>query len=156
GVRFVTDTLTPTSAGSPLFPDVLAAPPSAAGAKPDVVFADPAFSNPIVYQGEFSVEREVIHNFTLSAIYMVNRGQRMPVFLDTNLPAPTTNTYTICGTVLNGTATSCANPAGTITVPFFTGARPNTNFGFMTDVASVVNTWYHGLVLNAKHRFSHG
>lgn len=87
---------------------------------------------------------------------MMNCGQRMPVYLDTNLPAPVTNTYTICGTVLNGTASSCSNPAGTITVPFFTGPRANPNFGFMTDVASVVNTWYNGLVIQAVHRFSHG
>ncbi|HLK50206.1 MAG TPA: carboxypeptidase regulatory-like domain-containing protein [Bryobacteraceae bacterium] len=156
GIRFVSYTLTPTSAGAPIFPNVLSAPPSGAGSRPDIVFADPNFANPITYQGEFSIEREVLHNTTLSAIYMVNRGQRMPVYLDSNLPAPVTNTYTVCGTVLNGTASSCANPAGTITVPFFTGARPNPNFGFMTDVASVVNTWYNGLVIQAKHRFSHG
>ena len=156
GVRFVSYTFTPTSAGAPIFPNVLSAPPTGAGSKPDIVFADPHFANPITYQGEFSIEREILHNTTLSAIYMVNRGQRMPVFLDTNLPAPVTNTYTVCGTVLNGTASSCANPAGTITVPFFTGARPNPNFGFMTDVESVVNTWYNGLVIQAKHRFSHG
>jgi hypothetical protein len=73
-----------------------------------------------------------------------------------NLPTPILNTYTVCGTVVNGTLGSCPNPAGTITVPFFTGPRPNPNFGFMTDVSSVVNTWYNGLVIQAKHRFSHG
>jgi outer membrane receptor protein involved in Fe transport len=156
GVRFVSYQLTPTSAGAPIFPAVLSAPPTVAGTKPDIVFADSHFVNPITYQGDFSIEREIVHNTTLTAIYMVNRGQRMPVFLDTNLPATVPNTYTICGTVLNGTASSCANPAGTITVPFYTGARPNPNFGFMTDVASVVNTWYNALVIQARHRFSHG
>jgi hypothetical protein len=156
GVRFVSYTLLPTSAGSPTFPNVLAAPPTGAGSKPDIVFADPNFVSPITYQGEFSIEREIVKNTTLSATYMVNRGQRMPVFLDTNLPMPGSATYTICGTALNGTASSCSNPAGTITVPFFSGARPNPNFGFMTDIASVVNTWYNGLVVQMKHRFSHG
>jgi len=156
GVRFVSYTFTPTSAGAPTFPNVLSAPPGGAGSKPDIVFADPQLANPITYQAEFSLEREIAPNTTLSAIYMVNRGQRMPVFLDTNLPAPTTNTYTLCGTVLNGTASSCANPAGFVAVPFFTGPRPNPNFGFMTDIASVVNTWYNGLVIQAKHKFSHG
>jgi hypothetical protein len=156
GIRFVSYTLTPTSAGAPIFPNVLSAPPGGSGSRPDIVFADPNFANPITYQGEFSIEREILHNTTISAIYMMNRGQRMPVYLDANLPAPITNTYSVCGTLLNGTASSCANPAGTITVPFFTGARPNPNFGFMTDVESVVNTWYNGLVIQAKHRFSHG
>ncbi|MCU1335973.1 MAG: hypothetical protein JWO19_1554 [Bryobacterales bacterium] len=156
GVRFVSYTLTPTSAGSPLFPLVLAAPPGGAGSKPDIVFADPNFASPITYQGEFSIEREIFHNTTVSAIYMMNRGQRLPVFLDTNLPAPTTATYTVCGSAQVGSATTCANPVGTFTSPFFTGARPNPNFGFMTDISSVVNTWYNGLVLQMKHRFSHG
>jgi hypothetical protein len=156
GVRFLSYTYTPTSAGAPTFPNILTAAPTGAGSKPDIVFADPNFANPVTYQAEFSIEREIARNTTFTAIYMVNRGQRMPVYLDTNLPAPTTNTYTLCGTVLNGTASTCANPAGTVTVPFFTGARPNPNFGFMTDVTSVVNTWYNGLVLQAKHRFSHG
>ena len=26
----------------------------------------------------------------------------------------------------------------------------------MTDISSVVNTWYNGLVIQVKHRFSHG
>jgi hypothetical protein len=156
GVRFVSYTLTPTSAGAPIFPNVLAAPPSAAGSKPDIVFFDPNFANPITYQGEFSIEREIFHNTTLSAIYMMNRGQRMPVFLDTNLPAPGTQTYTVCGSAQVGSATTCANPVGTFVSPFFTGARPNTNFGFMTDISSVVNTWYNGLVIQMKHRFSRG
>jgi hypothetical protein len=87
---------------------------------------------------------------------MVNRGQRLPVYLDVNLPAATTNTYTVCGSAQVGSATTCANPVGTFVSPFYTGARPNTNFGFMTDISSVVNTWYNGLVLQMKHRFSHG
>ena len=156
GVRFVSYTLTPTSAGAPLFPSVLSAPPSGAGSKPDIVFADPNFVNPIIYQAELSIEREIVHNTTLSAVYMVNRGQRMPVFLDTNLPLPTTLTYTVCGSAQVGSSTTCANPIATYTTPFFSGTRPNPNFGFMTDVASVVNTWYNGLVIQAKHRFSHG
>ena len=156
GVRFVSYTLTPTSSAAPLFPAVLPGPPSGAGSKPDIVFADSSFVSPITYQAEFSIEREIVRNTTLSAIYMVNRGQRMPVFLDTNLPTPTILTYTVCGSAQVGSSTTCANPVGTFATPFFSGARPNPNFGFMTDVASVVNTWYNGLVIQARHRFSHG
>jgi hypothetical protein len=135
---------------------VLAAPPSGSGTKSDIQFFDPNFANPITYQAEFSIEREIFHNTTLSAIYMMNRGQRLPVYLDTNLPAQSTTTYTLCGSPQVGSATTCANPVGTVTSPFYTGARPNVNFGFMTDISSVVNTWYNGLVLQMKHRFSHG
>jgi hypothetical protein len=41
-------------------------------------------------------------------------------------------------------------------VPFFTGARPNPNYGFLTAVESSVNTWYNGMVLQVKKRFSKG
>jgi outer membrane receptor for ferrienterochelin and colicin len=157
GQRFVSYTLTPTSAGAPVFPAVLSAAPTGAGSRPDIVFADPNFRNPVIYQGELTLEREVLPNTTVSAIYMVNRAQRMPLFLDTNLPAPTTVTYTICKDPQVGSAITCANPStATFTAPYFTGARPNPNFGFMTDVASVVNTWYNGVVLQMKRRFSHG
>jgi hypothetical protein len=45
---------------------------------------------------------------------------------------------------------------GTFAVPFFSGARPNPNYGYLTAVESVVNTWYNGLVIQAKKRFSKG
>ena len=49
---------------------------------------------------EFSVEQEVFSNFTLGAIYMGTRGQRMPLFRDTNLFPPTQSaTYTVTGLV---------------------------------------------------------
>jgi hypothetical protein len=44
----------------------------------------------------------------------------------------------------------------TFTVPFFSGARLNTNYGVLTIAESVVNMWYHGVVLQAKQRFSRG
>ena len=156
GQRFVSYTLTPTSAGSPLFPAVLSAPPTVAGSKPDIVYADPNFVSPITYQAEFSIEHEIVRNTTISLIYMMNRGQRMPVYLDTNLPLPGTATFTVCGVAQVGSATTCASPVGTYVSPFITGTRPNPNFGFMTDVTSAVNTWYNGLVVQMKHRFSHG
>jgi Carboxypeptidase regulatory-like domain/TonB-dependent Receptor Plug Domain len=156
GVRFVSYSFQPASNGAPIFPAVLSAAPSAAGSKPDIVFADPHLANPIMYQGELSIEREVMKNTSVSAIYMVTRGQRMPLFLDTNLPAPTTVTYTVCGSPQVGSATTCSNPVGTFDTPFFAGARPNPNFGFMTDVSTSVNTWYNGLVLQLKRRFSRG
>ncbi len=157
GVRFKNYSFIPTSAGSPLFPSVLAAIPSGSGAKSDVVYATPDFVQPVIYQAQFSIEQEIFHNFTLSAVYMLNRGQRMPVYIDTNLfPPSQTATYAVCGSPQVGSSTTCANPAGSFTVPFWTGARPNPNYGYLTATESVVNTWYNGLVIQAKKRFSKG
>jgi hypothetical protein len=81
----------------------------------------------------------------------------MPVFRDTNLfPQSQTATYTVCATPQVGSSTACSNVDRTFTVPFFSGTRPNTNYGYLTVAESVINTWYHGLVLQAKQRFSHG
>ncbi len=156
GVRFKGYSFIPTTAGSPVFPNVLPGIPSGAAGRPDAVFASSDFANPLIYQAEFTIEHEVFKDFTLSGIYMLNRGQRMPLFRDTNLPAPGQATYTVCGTPQVGSSTTCANVLRTMTVPFFTGARPNPNYGFMTAVESVVNTWYNGVVIQAKKRFSHG
>ncbi|MBZ5579822.1 MAG: carboxypeptidase regulatory-like domain-containing protein [Acidobacteriia bacterium] len=157
GTRFKSYSFIPSSAGSPVFPNVLPAVPSGSGAKSDVVFATSDFAQPLIYQAQFSVEQEIFHNFTLSAVYMLNRGTRLPVFVDTNLyPSTQTATYTVCGSPQVGSSTACANPASTFTVPFWSGARPNTNYGYMTAVESVVNTWYNGLVIQAKKRFSKG
>jgi hypothetical protein len=157
GQRFKSYSLIPSSAGSPVFPNLLPGIPSGSGAKPDVVYAAGNFTNPIIYQTELSIEHEVFRNFTLSAVYMGNRGMRMPLFRDTNLFAPTqTAAYSVCGSPQAGSSTTCANPLTSFTVPFFTGTRPNTNYGYMTAAESVVNTWYHGLVIQAKKRFSRG
>jgi hypothetical protein len=156
GVRFLSYTFQPATAGSPVFPNVLSAIPSGAAGKPDVVFASDDFANPLIYQMEFSIEQEITHNLTLTGTYLASRGQRLPVFRDTNLPAPTTRTYTVCGSPQVGSSTTCSDVAGTFTVPFFTGARPNSSYGFMTVADSVINSWYNGFVLQARHRFAHG
>ena len=157
GVRFKSYSFVPSTAGSPTFPDVLPGIPTGSGARPDVVFASGDFANPMIYQTEVAVEHEVFRNFTLSAIYMGNRGTRMPVYRDTNLyPASQTSTYTVCGSPQAGSSTLCSNPLITFAVPFFSGARPNTSYGYMTVAESVVNTWYNALVIQAKKRFSKG
>jgi hypothetical protein len=157
GQRFKAYSFIPTTAGSPVFPNVLSEVPTGAAGRPNALFASGDFANPVIYQTELSVEQEVFKNFTLTGVYMATRGQRMPVFRDTNLfPQSQTATYTVCATPQVGSSTACSNVDRTFAVPFFSGARPNTNYGYLTIAESVVNTWYHGLVLQARQRFSHG
>jgi hypothetical protein len=156
GVRFKSYTFTPTTAGSPVFPNVLASVPTGAAGKPSVVFASDGFANPIIYQMEFGIEQEVFKNFTMAAVYLGSRGERLPTFRDVNLFPPSQATYNVCGSPQVGSSTACSNIIQTFTVPFFTGGRPNPNYGQMTSVESTINSWYHGLVLQAKQRFAHG
>jgi hypothetical protein len=157
GQRFKGYFFLPSTAGAPAFPNVLTDIPTGAAGKPNALFAAPDFVNPLIYQMEFSVEREVFHNFTVTGVYMATRGQHLPLFRDTNLfPTTQTATYTVCAVPQVGSATTCPQVAQTATVPFYSGSRPNANFGFMTQGESVVNTWYNGFVLQARQRFSRG
>jgi hypothetical protein len=157
GQRFKGYLFLPSAAGAPAFASVLSDIPTGAAGKPNVVQAAPDFVNPLIYQMEFSIEREVFRNFTLTGVYMATRGQHMPLFRDTNLfPTTQSATYTVCGVAQVGSSITCPQVAQTVTVPFYSGARPNSNYGFLTQAESVVNTWYNGVVIQAKQRFSRG
>ena len=160
GVRFQSFSFQPATAGSPLFPQVFAAIPQGTSARPDVVVASSDFSNPLIYQGQFSIEQELFQNFTVTGIYLATRGQRMPLFRDTNLfPSNQQVAYAVCGAPQVTGSTTCSQIQQTASVPFFPGPstnRPNAAYGRITVVDSVVNTWYHGFVFQAKQRFSKG
>ncbi|HYM12312.1 MAG TPA: hypothetical protein VEU62_16370 [Bryobacterales bacterium] len=135
-------------------------PQGAGGNKPNALFASKDFANPLIYEMEFSVEREILPNTRLTAVYLATRGTRLPLFRDINLfPSSQTATYTVCAVPQSGSSLVCPQASQTTTVPFFPGPgsnRPNPNYGFITLADSVVNTWYNGLVLQLEHRFSHG
>jgi hypothetical protein len=156
GVRFKSYSFIPSTAGSPVFPNVLTSVPTGAAGRPSVVFASPDFANPLIYQMEFGIEQELFKNFTISATYMGSRGQRLPMFRDTNLFPAGSATYNVCGDPRAGSSTACSNVVQTFTVPFYSGARPNPDYGQLTSVESTVNSWYHGLAIQAKQRFAHG
>ncbi len=160
GIRFQRFQFLPATSGSPLFPTVFSGIPQGTAGRPDAVFASADFTNPLIYQMELTIEQELFRNFTVSGVYMSTRGQRLPLFSDMNL-FPTTQqaTYPVCAVPRAGTSTTCSQVERTISVPFFLG--PNTNrpfpaYGRLTIAESVVNTWYNGFVIEAKHRFSRG
>src|SRR6185312_10800532 len=87
-------------------------------------------------------------NTVVSASYVGSKGRHLPVFLDTNLPAPaSTLTYAISGGPLDATS---------LTVPFFSGARPNANFSQMTQISYDVDSTYNALVLALNRRLTKG
>ncbi len=126
--------------------EFLAAFPNASGSAVVDVLA-PDFVNPIVHQYDLAVERELFWNMSVSASYVGSRGQRLPVFVDTNLPpADTTATYAVLD--------SASNLERTFQVPFWSGAlpRPRPNVGVILTGKSVINSWYNGLVLRLRRR----
>jgi hypothetical protein len=111
---------------------------------------DSHFVNPLVHQFDLAYERELPGNMSFTVSYIGSRGLRLPVFLDANVPPPdTTASYQV---------TDFSGKISQITVPFFSGipARPNTLEGPVLMGKSVVNSWYHSLVLRLRRKMTHG
>ena len=135
-----------TPATAPVFPSTLA---SATGTttSPNIIVFDPKMNNPLIHEGDVVFERLVATNMVVSASYIFSFGRSLPTFIDSNLPVPTTRTYTISGGDLNGQ---------TLTVPFFASPRPDIRFGGITAVQSLIRSKYHALVLQMNRRLTRG
>ena len=157
----------PKSGCAPLFPNLIFTPPGPAPAAlypgtltPQVINTNPPlgvlarhgltsdFVNPLVHEGELTVERELPGGLSLSAGYLFSRALHLPVFTDANLaPATTTQTYAI----LN----SSGGLTQTITEPFYT-QRLDPRTGIIATGASVVNAWYNGLLVTLRRPLRRG
>jgi Carboxypeptidase regulatory-like domain/TonB dependent receptor/TonB-dependent Receptor Plug Domain len=157
----------PTSACAPTFPNVIFTPPGLAPAAPfpgavtpQVINTNPPlgalathgvvndFVNPLVHEGELTLERQLPGDLSLSTSYVFTRALHLPVFVDANLAPPTTTeTYAI----LNSQGALAEN----ITVPFYT-QRLEPQTGIIATGYSVVNSWYNGLLVTLRHPLSHG
>ena len=132
------------SAAAPVFPNVLPSLPVNTLA---VQFFSPDFENPTIHQGDLILEREILKDTTVSASYLVSLGRKLPTFLDRNLTAPvSTRTFSLIGGPFGGQS---------ISLPVF-DRRPAAGFGAMTEIASLVTSEYHAMVLQFNRRFSKG
>jgi hypothetical protein len=106
----------------------------------------PDWVNPLAHEGEVTIEHQLPGNIAVSGSYVVGRTLHLPIFVDTNLAAPTTTrTYDI--TNLSGSTQN------TITEPFYTGRIDPT--GPVLTGFSDVNSWYNSLVVTLRKRMSH-
>jgi outer membrane receptor protein involved in Fe transport len=140
--------LTPSQAGSPLYPNILAAPPTAVGSASDIVVFKKGLQNPMIHQMDLVFERVVARNTVVSVSGLLSIGRKLPTFVDTNLNAPSaTSTFTFTGGPFDGQ---------TIITPRFTGLRPNLSFGRITEIRDTIGSDYYGLVLQANRRLTKG
>ncbi len=138
---------TPTSTGAPAFPQILSTPGTL---KPNIVFYDPNFTSPVIYQTDLALEREIGWNTVLSVSYLGSYGRHLPDFADINIAPSTSNiTYTVVDPTGKGPLKT-----GTYATPLFSSTRPNSSFGSMTNIFSAVNSSYNAMVVQANHRFS--
>ncbi len=107
----------------------------------------PDFVNPAAHEGEVTIERQLPGGMSVSATYLLTRGLHLPASYDSNvLPTTQTKSYDVL--------TSSGATALTATVPFYT-SRIDTGTGLILNQASVINSWYNGLVLTLRKPMSH-
>jgi outer membrane receptor protein involved in Fe transport len=138
----------PTTVGAPVYPNVASAPPPGKLNPPNVVVFSADNQNPLIHEFDASFEHQIAHNTAISVSYMGSIGRNLPTYIDYNLNQPTANvTYTVLGGPYDGKSYS---------LPLFTGARPNTNFGAITQIANIVPSHYNALVLKFDRRMTQG
>jgi hypothetical protein len=167
GVYQQTFNCTPTTCPSLQFPNLIFTPPGgtpvapfAGAVTPQVTSFTPAattqlshgvvpdFVNPLVHEGELTVEKQLPWGMSASAGYIFSRGLHLPVFVDANI-APTTLTHTYDILNANGTV------AQQITEPWYT-TRLNPQTGAILNGYSIVNSWYNAGIFTLRKPFSHG
>ncbi len=133
--------------GAPGYPNLLPSA-SATPVKPDVVVFAPDTQNPMVHEYDAVLEHRVAANTMVSVSYVGSQGRNLPIFIDTNLNPPSgTITYRAIGGPLDGQL---------LTMPLFTGARPNPNFSRITTIEDVVHSRYNAMVLQVNRRMTRG
>jgi carboxypeptidase family protein/TonB-dependent receptor-like protein len=143
-VTIATYSLNPSSAGAPTYPNVLAAPPAAAGSKPGIQYLASDLERPEINMVDLTFERQIAKETTVSASYLYSGGSKLPTFIDTNLPAASAQ------------VTYFVNGENKGSFPFYRGSRPDANIGSAIEVVGDVKSTYNAMVLQMNRRFSGG
>jgi hypothetical protein len=163
----------PTASCAPTFPNLIFTPPGPAPAAPfagalapQVINTNPSlgalathgltpdFVNPLVHEGELTIEQQLPGNLSVSAGYLFSHALHLPVFTDANIwPTTATASYNVM-------ADMAGTVAQTITVPWYAGGangagKLNPQTGVILNGASVVNSSYNALVLTFRKPMSH-
>lgn len=86
GSKYIVVQLSPTQAGAPLFPNVLAEQPSVLLTKPNVTRIDPEIENSYSEQANLQVERQLFGQGSLSLGYVHLRGLHLILSRNINVP----------------------------------------------------------------------
>jgi hypothetical protein len=130
GSKYLVVQLSPTQAGAPVFPNVLAAQPSTLLTKPNVTRIDPEIENSYSEQLNFQIERELFWDSSLSVGYIHLRGLHLILSRNVNVPRFPAS-------------------AG---VPNL--GRPDPNFGNISRFESSGRSFYNALVVAFNKRAS--
>lgn len=120
GSKYIVAILSRTSAGAPVFPNALTAPPSILTTKPSVTRIDPEIENSSSQQANLQIERELPFDAAVSVGYLYLRGQNIILSRNVNVPTCTTASLNLC--------------------------RPNPDFGNISRYEGSGDSYYNGLV----------
>jgi hypothetical protein len=143
---FTNTSSTPKAAGEPTFPmtNTASVPASAS-----IDFFDPKDRDPLIYEGDVSLQREIGDNFVVTLSYMLTQGRDLPTEIDQNLNAPSVNvSYAVSGGPFSGQVfNELVSP----------GPRPDTAFGsFVDEFTDLVRSNYNAGVIEVSRHLSKG
>jgi hypothetical protein len=147
-----------TDAFAVTYPNILPSLPASAVGSATAFRLDTNFKPPRMRDFNVGIERQLVTNLTVSTSFIYTHGDRLTTSFDTNLPEPAfQRTYVF--------------PDGqSVTVPYAAGltrtaagvttginlSRPNPNFGALTVVVPMGQTWYKAMFLEVRKRMSRG
>ena len=158
-------TVLPTTTGRPIFPNILSSIPSSLNSSLTIFRLDPNYKNPRLQEFNIGIERQLVKNLTVSASFIYTKGERLPVVVDTNLPAPTfQRTYLLPdGNSVSlpfGAAVTCttvqAGACPAANVRAVNASRPDPTTGAINRQSSTGATFYKALFVEVKRRFANG
>ena len=131
GLKYVVVQFSPTQAGAPVFPNVLAAQPATFITKPNITRIDPNIESSYSQQANVQVERELFANTVISVGYLHLRALHIIVSRNVNVP----------------------------TVPASAGVpnlgRPDPNWGNIRRFEGAGRSYYNGMVVSFNKRAAH-
>lgn len=142
--------LSPSQAGSPIFPYAV---PSATGLPSGSVkleFASPTFRSPYTQQATLAIDHQIGKTMGISVSYIYTKGVELFTQRDLNLGAPgPTETYTI----QNAQGVN----VGTYTTPVYVLAnRVDTRYSSILQVENGGQSWYNALAIQFTRRLTRG
>ena len=134
--QYFTLSIAPSAAFAPAFPGTFTGVPSGATIPPDVTTVASDFSSLYSVNGNVSISRELAPSVSLTASYLYTAGNRLPVYLSSNLV-----------------------PSGSFLAdgrPIFGATKIYPQFGNVLVASSVAHSSYNGANLTIRKQTSHG
>jgi hypothetical protein len=140
----------PSSAGAPIFPNVLSSPAGALASNRSITFAAPNMRNPYTQQVNVAIERALSKSLTLTTSYIQNRGKRLYTVRDINIGPLSSQVYDF--SILN----SSYQPTGQVysTQIYTLANRIDPRYGHINEVENGGKQWYDALAVQLIKRFS--